>query len=41
VTLTELIAATGYTAQNLAHMAKQHPERILLLVKGVAYDKPA
>jgi hypothetical protein len=39
VTLTELIAAASYTAQNLAYMAKTHPERLLLLIKGVAYDK--
>lgn len=39
VTLTELIAATGYTAQNLSHMAKAHPHRLELYVKGLAYDK--
>ena len=39
ITLTELVTATRYTAQNLCLMAKAHPHRLLLLVKGVAYDK--
>lgn len=39
VTLSELVAATGYTVQNLRYMAHNHPHRLELYVKGLAYDK--